>query len=727
MAAARRNTTSLEGGIITAQKKSANRTNGNGTPSASQGGLLRIFHIFGGNTDVLIAIGAISILTVLVLPLPQSLLDILLTLNITISIIVLMVSIYLMNPLEFSVFPGLLLLLTLFRLSLNVASTRLILGEADAGKVIEAFGSFVVSGNYLVGFIIFVILVIIQFVVIVKGSGRISEVAARFTLDAMPGKQMAIDADLNAGMIDETTARNRRQAIMKEADFYGAMDGASKFVKGDAIAGLIINVVNILGGFIVGIVQKGYSFSDALQKYTLLTVGDGLVTQIPALIVATAAGIVVTRSSSSGGTLDVELKQQLFNNPKVLFVAASTLLFFAIIPGLPTVPFLLLSLLSGGLGFIVQKDKKSQAEEKEKAKVAQPVTEREEKIEEFLQVDPLELEIGYGLISLVDEAQGGDLFKRIGILRKQLAIDLGVVVPAIRVRDNLQLEPHEYVFKLRGNIVGRDNLRINRLLAMSPGELDEKVDGIEVRDPAFGLPAVWIAERDKERAELAGYTVVEPSAVLSTHLQEILRQNSYKILGRQEVRKLIENMKKDYPAIVDELSPELLPQGMVQKVLQNLLKEGIPVRDLATILESLIDYARVTKNVDVLTEYVRHSLSETIARLYADERGIVHSIAMGSKLELTLVTAIQGQKEICPSLGLSPVVIRAIQTSVKRAVETSIGTGYQPIIVCAATVRPYFYRMIHTTFPNVAVLSFTELPPETEIEFIGKVEINGEV
>jgi len=723
MAAARRNTVALEGGVTNNTK----RRNGKGSQGVKieRTGLLRLFQLFGSNTDVLIAIGAISVIAVLVIPLPSQLLDVLLTLNITMSIITIMVSIYLVKPIEFSVFPGLLLLLTLFRLSLNVASTRLILGEAFAGDVIQAFGSFVVKGNYVVGFIIFIILIVIQFVVIVKGSGRISEVSARFTLDAMPGKQMAIDADLNAGIIDDTTARTRRQEIAREADFYGAMDGASKFVKGDAIAGLVINIVNILGGFVVGIVQKGFTFSEAIQRYTLLTVGDGLVTQIPALVVATAAGIVVTRSATGGGTLDIELKQQLFGKPKVLFIAAGTLLFFAIIPGLPTIPFLLLSILTGGIAYLTRQEEEIREEEKVQI-AAEPVVEREERIEEYLQVDPLELEIGYGLISLVDESQGGDMFKRIGNLRKQLVIDLGVVIPSVRVRDNLQLEPHEYVFKLRGNVVGRDHLRIGRLLAMSPGEVSEQIDGIEIRDPAFGLPAVWIAERDKERAELAGYTVIEPSAVLSTHLGEILKRNAYRILGRQEVRKLIENLKKDYPAIVDELTPELLPQGMVQKVLQNLLKESIPIRDLVTILEALIDYARVTKNVDVLTEYVRHSLSETIARLYQDERGVVHGISMGPRLEQTIISAVQSQKEIGPSLGLSPAVIRSIQSGMARAIETSISAGYSPIVVCAATVRPYFFRMIHTTFQNVSVLSFTELPAETEIEFIGKVEVTDE-
>lgn len=672
------------------------------------------------NTDLLLAVAIVLTLALLIVPLPAVLLDVLLALNITLAILILMVSLYITNPLELSVFPGLLLMLTLFRLSLNVASTRLILGEGYAGEVINAFGSFVVKGNYVVGFVIFLILILIQFIVIVKGAGRISEVAARFTLDAMPGKQMAIDADMNAGLITEFEARERRALIAREAEFYGAMDGASKFVRGDAIAGLLINVINIVGGFIIGVAQRGLSFTDALRTYTLLTVGDGLVTQIPALIVATAAGMVVTRSGS-GNQLDIDVRGQVFGKPKALLIASGTLVLFAIIPGLPTIPFLLLGGVFGAVGYITMKSKKEVKEEEAPPPVAEK---KEEHVEDYVQVDALELEIGYGLISLVDESQGGDLFNRIANIRKQLALELGIVIPPIRVRDNLQLEPNQYVIKIRGNIVASDSLMMDRLLAMNSGTATEELPGTVIKEPAFGLPAVWIPIYEREHAELAGYTVVEPVAVLSTHLQEVLRRNADKILSRQDTKKLIENLKKDYPAVVEDLTPELLPTGTVQKVLQNLLREGIPIRDLVTILESLVDYARVTKNVDVLTEYVRHSLSETIARLFADQNGVVHAILMGPRLEQAITTALQNQREASPSLGLSPEAIDAIQRGMSQNVDAALAAGYQPVVLCSATVRPYFYRLIHTAFPNVSVLSFTELPAETEIEFIGKLEID---
>ena len=685
-------------------------------------GIRRLMRSMGAHGDVMLAIGVIMILAMMIVPLPTILLDVLLALNITVAILLLMVSMYITHPLELSVFPGLLLILTIFRLSLNVASTRLILGEGYAGEVINAFGSFVVKGNYVVGFVIFLILVLIQFIVIVKGAGRIAEVAARFTLDAMPGKQMAIDADMNAGLITEMEARERRAQISREAEFHGAMDGASKFVRGDAVAGLLINIVNIIGGFIIGVAQKGQSFTDALHNYTLLTVGDGLVTQIPALVIATAAGMVVTRSAS-GNALDREIRSQLLGRPKALMIAGGALFLFAIVPGLPTIPFLVLAGLSGGLGFVQMRDAKAAPAP---VKAQGPAAPKEERIEDYLQVDPVELEIGYALISLVDETQGGDLFTRITSLRKQLAMDLGIVIPPVRVRDNLQLGPNQYVIKIRGNVIATNELIMDRFLAMNAVGAPDEVQGMGVKEPAFGLPAVWVTPADRERAEMLGYTVVQPSAVLSTHLQEILRRNADKILGRQDTRKLIENLKKDYPAIVDELTPEALPTGTVQKVLQNLLKEGIPVRDLVTILEALLDYARVTKNVDVLTEYVRHSLSETIARIHCDARGVLRGIAMDPALEQMITTALQGQRESSPSLGLAPAVVQRIHDSLTACIDRCVVRGVPAVVVCAATVRPYFYRLAHTAFPSLTVLSFTELPPETEIEFIGRLEVINE-
>ncbi|MFZ4619132.1 MAG: flagellar biosynthesis protein FlhA [Bacteroidota bacterium] len=683
-----------------------------------------ILKALGRNSDVVLAASVLLILGMMIIPLPPVILDVLLAANIAIAILILMVSLYITHPLEISVFPALLLVLTIFRLSLNVATTRLILGEGYAGEVIAAFGSFVVEGNYIVGFIIFIILVLIQFIVIVKGAGRISEVAARFTLDALPGKQMAIDADMNAGLITETEARNRRLQISREAEFYGAMDGASKFVRGDAMAGLIINIVNIIGGFVIGMAQRDMTFTDALKNYTMLTVGDGLVTQIPALIIATAAGMVVTRSAS-GNQLDVEVQGQLFGKPKAVLIASATLMIFAVIPGLPTIPFMFLSLIAGAIGYTTMKTQKAAA--------LKPVDEKpketkkpEENIEDYLQVDNLELEIGYGLISLVDESQGGDLFNRITNLRKQLAIELGIIIPPIRVRDNLQLEPNQYVFKIRGNVIASNWLMVDRYLAMSPSSVEKEIEGTKVKEPAFGMPAVWINEQHRVEAEMYGYTVVEPASVLSTHLQEILRINAEKILSRQDTKKLIENLKKEYPAVIEDMNPENLPIGTVQKVLQSLLKEGIPIRDLVTILEALIDYAKVTKNVDVLTEYVRHSLSETIARLYSDNSGMIHAIAMDPHLEMIITNALQNNRETSPSLGLSPNAINDIQQSLQDCINNAVVGGYHPIVLCSATVRPYFYRLIHTTFPTVSVLSFTELPPETDIEFLAKLEINHE-
>lgn len=677
---------------------------------------------FSNNTDILLAVAVIAILGLMIIPLPPVLLDILLAANITIAILILMVSLYITHPLEISIFPALLLVLTIFRLSLNVASTRLILGEGYAGEVITSFGTFVVEGNYVVGFIIFIILILIQFVVIVKGSGRISEVAARFTLDALPGKQMAIDADMNAGLITETEARNRRSQISREAEFYGAMDGASKFVRGDAMAGLIINVINIVGGFIIGMVQRNLSFSASLKTYTMLTVGDGLVTQIPALIIATAAGMVVTRSAS-GNKLDQEVRGQIFGKPKVLLIAAGTLGVFAIIPGLPTIPFLALAGLTGTIGYVNTKKQKSIDETQKLDEKPKETKKKEESIEEYLQVDALELEIGYGLISLVDEAQGGDLFNRITNLRKQLAIDLGIIIPPIRVRDNLQLEADQYVFKIRGNVIASDHLLVERYLAMTPTQTEREVEGIKVKEPAFGMPALWITEANKTEAEVLGYTVVEPASVLSTHLQEVLRIHADKILSRQDTKKLVENLKKEFPAVVEDVNPETLPIGSIQKVLQNLLREGIPIRDLVTILEALIDYSRVTKNVDVLTEYVRHSLSETIARLYTDAGGVLRAIGMHPKLEQLLTTALQNSRDTSPSLGLAPEIINEIQQNLQQGVEVAAMKGVHPVVLCVATVRPYFYRLIHTTFPMITVLSFTELPPETDIEFITTLEV----
>ncbi len=678
----------------------------------------RAFKLVGSNTDLILAGVVLLILSLMIVPLPPFMLDILISANITFSIVLLMVAMYVTSPLELSAFPGLLLILTLFRLSLNVASARLILSQGYAGEVIHAFGSFVVQGNYVVGVIIFIILATIQFVVIIKGSGRIAEVTARFTLDAMPGKQMSIDADMNSGLITEEQARQRRMNLQREADFFGAMDGASKFVKGDAIAGVIIILVNIIGGFIIGMAQLGMTFTESLARYTLLTIGDGLVTQIPALVISTAAGMIVTRSAS-GGQLDVELKRQLLSRPKALYIAGGTLGFFAIIPGLPTVPFLALGSIMAAAGYMRSQTLAQKPGEAEAA--AAPAEKKDEKVESYLQVDPIEVEIGYGLISMVDEEAGGDLFQRITNLRKQIALELGLIVPPIRVRDNLQLQPSHYVVKIRGVQVASGELYMDRYLAMSPSMKEGDLPGIVVTDPTFGLSAVWIEKSQRDNAEVLGYTVVEAAAVLSTHLGETLKRNADRILSRQEVKMLIDNLKKEYQALVDEINPDVLPLGTLQKVLQNLLKERIPIRDLVTIIESLLDYSKVTKNTEVLTEYVRHALSETIAALFADPSGVIHAIALDPSVEQILASSLQTQKEVTSTLGLSPEVTRAVNKSVSQNIEHAQSFGYDAVVICSATVRLYFYRLIHTNFQQVAVTSYTELPARTEIDIIGRI------
>lgn len=677
----------------------------------------------GKNSDVILAFGLILMLGLMLIPLPAGMLDFLLALNITLSVLVMIVSLYINSPLDISIFPGLLLVLTLFRLGLNISSTRLILIEGYAGKVIESFGTFVVGGNYVVGVIVFIILVVIQFIVIVKGSGRISEVAARFTLDAMPGKQMAIDADLNTGLITEADARKRRESISREAEFYGAMDGASKFVKGDAVAGLIINGVNIVGGFIIGVAQRGMEFSDAIQSYTILTIGDGLVSQIPALIISTAAGLVVTRSAS-GTSLDFQMKTQLFSNPRVLGTVSGASFMFALIPGMPTVPFIFFSIVMGAISYVTKRNKLNAPQVVETAEASAPEAAPEEKVEQYLQVDPIEVEIGYGLISLVDEKQGGNLFQKISSTRKLIALDYGVLIPPVRVRDNLQLSPNEYIIKIKGNVVSSFEIYPDRMLAMNPGASSEVVNGLPTTDPAFGLQSYWITQEEKEKAEMLGFTVVDCISVITTHLQEVLKRNFEKILTRQDVKQLLENIKKEYAAVVEEINPDILNLGTIQKVLQNLLKENIPIKDFVQILEALIDYSKTTKNVDVLTEYVRHTIGETIANMYRDQNGIVHAVALSETLETAITKSLQAQKDNIVTLGLPPAVLRELNNQLKASFDKFNSLGYPPILVTSATIRPYFYRLINSSFPDWSVLSYSELPANVELEFIGKIEVN---
>lgn len=674
-----------------------------------------------GRADILISIAVIGILVLLIFPVPTFLLDILLAFNIALALIVLLMAMYSTEPLQFSVFPGLLLVLTLFRLGLNVAATRLILADGFAGQVIQAFGGFVVRGNYVVGFIIFIILVVINFVVITKGSGRIAEVAARFTLDAMPGKQMAIDADLNNGIIDEKEARQRREKIAREADFYGAMDGAAKFVRGDAVAGLLITIINIIGGLIIGAVQRGMPLLEALQTYTLLTIGDGLVTQIPALVISTGAGILVSRAASESN-LGKDLTGQLLYHPRALAIASGVLLFFAVMPGLPAVPFLL---LAGSTGYLAVMTKRGGAEG-ERLIAAKALPKQEEKITDYLHVDPLELEIGYGLIPLVDKEQDGDLLNRIAVIRKQQALEMGIIIPPVRIRDNLQLKPNDYVVKVRGNEVARGELRLGSFLALNPGTATGKVKGIATREPTYGLPALWITDGDRDTAENLGYTVVEPAAVLATHLVEVLKRNAYKILAREDAKKLLDNLKQSSPSVIDDLVPGVLSLGTVHKILQKLLKEGIPIRDLAVILETLGDWAQHTKDPDLLTEYVRYGLASAINERFAEEDGKVYSLTLDPQLEAAISDEVQrSQNRGLGGLALSPKLINSIYRQMIRLTDQCTAAGRRPIVVCAPTVRAAFHRLLEPVMPLVTVLSYGELLVNTQIESLGVVGMEG--
>jgi flagellar biosynthesis protein FlhA len=673
-------------------------------------------------SDIVVAVGVITIVVMMIIPLPTFLLDLLLCLNITFALVIIMIAMYNVEPLQFSVFPSLLLITTLFRLALNVSATRLILLNGYAGEVIMSFGNFVVGGNAVVGFIVFVILVIIQFIVITRGAERVAEVAARFTLDAMPGKQMSIDADLNSGAITDAEARLRRKNIQREADFYGAMDGASKFIKGDAMAAIIIIVINIVGGFVIGMVQRNLSVTQALHSYTLLTVGEGLVNQIPALLISTATGIVVTRAASESN-LGQDLVGQLFTNQRVFFIAAGVLAMLGIVPGLPGIPFFTLAVLALLVGYFLRKNDQiaaesqiSELEEKEKEDVRKP-----ENIVSLLQVDPMELEIGYSLIPMVDVSQGGDLLDRIVMIRRQCALDLGLIVPTIRIRDNIQLKPNAYVIKLRGIEIAKGELLLDHFLAMNPGTVLEEVMGIETVEPAFGLPALWVQESNRERAELAGYTVVDPVSVLATHLTEIIKIHAYEILGRQEVQTLIDAVKQNSPAVVEELIPALLSLGDIQKVLANLLKERISIRDMVTILETLADYAAVTKDTDVLTEYARHSLARQISRQYA-QNNMITCLSLDPNLENTILSAVQ-RTENGSYVALEPQVIQAIVRALSKEMPKLTDIGYQPIVLASPAVRGYFYKLLERSAPNLIVLSYAELEAKIEVRSLGMVKL----
>jgi flagellar biosynthesis protein FlhA len=665
----------------------------------------------------------ILIVAMMIIPLPTLLLDFLLIFNISLSLMILLVAMNTKEPLDFSIFPTAILITTLFRLALNVSTTRSILSKADGGKVIETFGSFVIGGSPVIGFVVFLILVVIQFLVITKGSERVAEVAARFTLDAMPGKQMSIDADMNAGLLSEQDARARRTKVEHEADFYGAMDGASKFVKGDAIAGIIILLINIIGGFAIGMTIHGMGFAEAASTFTLLSVGDGLVSQVPALLISTATGITVTRAASEGN-LGADIIKQIFSNAKLLYIVAGTMLTLGIFT--PIGLFLTLP-VAGILAFSAYKmqttDKKQELlNEQMEMEGKEEDSSTPEKVISLLHLDTLELEIGYGLIPLADQSQGGDILDRIVMIRRQFAIELGLVIPTIRIRDNLQLTPNQYILKFRGNRIAEGEVYLDHFLAMSQGIGDEEIEGIHVTEPAFGLPAIWVSMEAKQRAELMGYMIVDPPSVIATHLTEILKQYAHQLLRREETKELVENLKESHPNLVEELVPNLLTVGEIQKVLQNLLREQISIRDLAAIFETLADYAVYTKDPKVLTEYVRQSLTRQITEQYADA-GVINVLTAGATLEKGISDSIQQTEAGVHYLSMDPQMSRKIIEELQGQMERVVKSGGQPIFLTSPSIRMYLKQFVDKIMPSVPVLSYTELEPTIEIQSIGVVNI----
>ncbi|MBU5211130.1 flagellar biosynthesis protein FlhA [Bacillus obstructivus] len=673
--------------------------------------------------DLSVILGVILIVAMLIIPFPPGLLSFLIIINISLALLVLLTTMNMTEPLQFSVFPTLLLILTLFRLGLNVSTTRSILSKGEAGGVVETFGTFVVGGNVIVGLVVFLILIIINFIVITKGSERVSEVAARFTLDAMPGKQMSIDADLNAGMISEQEARDRRTKVSRESDFYGAMDGASKFVKGDAIAGIIIVLINLIFGIIIGMTQLGLPISEAAMRFSLLTVGDGIVSQIPALIISTATGIVVTRAASDGN-LGQDVMTQLFAFPKMLYVAAATIFILGIatpINDIVTIP--IAAALAIGAYRLSKIPKKDDVELQEmEEEIQSEELKSPESVINLLNIDPIEFEFGYGLIPLADANQGGDLLDRVVMIRRQLALELGLVIPVVRIRDNIQLQPNEYILKIKGNEMGRGELLLDHYLAMSPGMDDDSIEGIDTVEPSFGLPAKWITEEMKEQAEILGYTVVDPPSVVSTHITEILRMNAYELLGRQETKQLIDHVKESYPILVEEVTPNPLSVGDIQKVLAKLLKENVSIRNLTIIFETLADFGKMSTDTDLLTEYVRQALARQITNQFLEEGNVLKVVTVSGKIEKMIADGVQ-QTEHGNYLSIDPNDSQAILEAVANQVEQLSLIGQTPIILCSPAVRMYVRQMTERYFPRVPVLSYNELEANVEVQSIGVVNV----
>lgn len=684
-------------------------------------------------SDVGIAVLMILVVVMMIIPLPTWLLDMLLTLNITIGVVVLLVTFYVKRALEISSFPSILLIVTLFRLALNVSTTRLILLKGDAGTIISSFGNFVVGGNYVVGAVVFLILVIIQFLVITKGAERVAEVAARFTLDAMPGKQMAIDADLNAGLIDELGAKERRLDIQREADFYGSMDGASKFVKGDAVAGLIITVINILGGLSIGVFQRGMTMADAAGVYSLLTVGDGLVSQIPALLFSTATGIIVTRAAGDSN-LGQDVLSSFIKYPRPLMIGTALLFGFAMVPGLPTIPFTILGVFLGMMAYGVYREAVSQemsAKEAETKGPGSPGAPGEgggpmkppaspDDVMKLLAVDPMEMEIGYGVIPLVDPGQGGDMLDRISTIRKQMAMDMGLVVPSIRIRDNIQLKPSEYLIRVKGALVGQGELMPEHYLAMDTGSVVDEVVGVPTTEPAFGLPALWISPELRDRAEAGGYTVVDAPSVLATHLSEIIKTHGADLITRQEIQKLTDMVKESNSAVVEEMLG-VIGLGDIQKVLQNLVSEHIPIRDLVTIFETLADYGRLSTSVDYLTERVRESLARIISLRLKDE-GVITVSTLSPTWEQKVRDALEGDLVKGWRLNMDSREISRLVSAVSSKSEEIMIQGHTPVLLVSPDVRLVIRRVLEASLPALFVVSYNEISQGIDIQSLGMVE-----
>ncbi len=669
-------------------------------------------------SDLLLAGAVLLILGVMIVPVPTPLLDLFLVGNLGSALVILTLTIYAKRPLSFSTFPTVLLLTTLLRLSLNVATTRQILLNGYGGKVIAAFGNFVVGGNYAVGAVAFIIIVIIQFLVITKGAGRIAEVAARFTLDAMPGKQMAIDADLNAGLINENEARARRAEIARQADFYGAMDGASKFVRGDAIAGIIITVINIVGGFFIGVLQLHMSLGEAARTFTLLTIGDGLVAQIPALVISTAAGILITRSDGQKH-LGEELFEQVLTEARGPFVAAGILFLLGLLPAMPTLPFWLLGALVAGGGMLARQRQRGEAAAREESARRKP--EEPEKVERLLHVDPLELEIGFGLIPLADEEAGGDLLHRVTMTRRQIASELGFVIPPIRIRDNVRLNAEDYAIKLRGEEVARGQLMMDNLLAMGPGAAGGEIEGVHTIEPVFGLPAVWVGTDQRHEAEMSGLTVVEPAAVIATHLAEIVRRHAHEIITRQDVQTLIEQVKATHPAVVEELIPSQMTVGGVLKVLKRLLQEQVSIRDMVTLLETLADHVPAVKDIDALVERCREALSRSLTRPYKDDRGMLSVVTLDPRLEQQLLESVSPGHEGRSRLVLEPARAQGLITQISSAIQSLLEGAQHPVLLCTQYLRPYLREFVSRFVPQIVVLSYNEVGHAASVRTVATV------